>query len=132
MLLMKKSKDKIFTISFCDSYIDKLVDYIEQNFVKEGKDLSRLAIVFGGRRPALFIKQALARRFKKSFYPPQFFTIDEFVQLLVNKHEAFKPPQDLDTCYFLYKITQEKAPHLLEKRESFAQFLPWTREIMAF
>ncbi|HLF17918.1 MAG TPA: PD-(D/E)XK nuclease family protein [Candidatus Omnitrophota bacterium] len=126
------SKNKILSVSFCESYIDKLVEHIETNYIKTGKDLSRLAIVFGGKRPALFIKQALAKRLKKSFYPPTFFTIDEFITGIVKKHEPFKPPQDLDACYLLYKITQEKAPQLLKKRQTFAQFLPWTREIMAF
>lgn len=63
----------ILTTSFCEPFIDKLMEYLEAEYIAKGKDLSRLAIVFGGQRPALFIKRELARRIKKSFYPPKFF-----------------------------------------------------------
>ena len=46
---------------------------------EHGRDLSRLCLVFGGRRPELFIKKDLARRIGKAFLPPRFFTIDEWM-----------------------------------------------------
>jgi len=124
--------NRIKAYSFCEPFIGNLVDYIEEHFFEKGRDLSRLAIVFGGKRPALFTKRELAKRLKASFYAPVFFTIDDFVNYTARKQEAFQPTQDLEICYALYHIAQKVAPQLLEKRKSFAQFLPWTREILAF
>ena len=119
------------TYSFCDSYLDKLHLYLKENYIDKDKDLSRLAIIFGGKRPALFVKRNLARELKTSFLPPRFFTIDEFITHTIEKKETFQVPKDLDSCYLLYQLTQKYTPHILQGREGFARFLPWTREILS-
>jgi len=124
--------NKIITYSFCESFIDNLADYIGQNYIQKGKDVSRLAVVFGGRRPSLFINKELAKRVGKSFYPPRFFGIDEFISYTLQKEESFTPLQDLDGCYLLYQLARDVAPQILKGRETFAEFLPWTHEIIAF
>ncbi len=124
--------DKIITYSFCEPFIDRLADHIEENCLKKGNDLSRLAVVFGGRRPALFLNRELAKRIGKNFYPPRFFGIDEFVSYTVEKKELFTSGQDLDQCYLIYQLAQKHAPEVLKGRATFAQFLPWTREILNF
>ncbi len=130
--MTERKVNKIITYSFCEPFIDRLADYLEENYIKKGKDLGRVAIVFGGKRPSLFTKRELARRIKKSFYPPRFFTIDEFVGYTIQKKEAFSAPQDLDSCYFLYQLISKVTPDLLKGRNTFAQFLPWTREMLSF
>ena len=125
-------KNKIITTSFCESFIDRLTDYVEVNYLKKGKSLERLAIVFGGRRPPLFFKRALSERIKQSFYPPHFFTIDEFMCSIIQKKEDFQEAADLDNCFLLYQLAQKVTPEILKGRETFAQFLPWTREILSF
>ncbi len=125
-------ENKIMTTSFCDSFMGKLTDYIEENYLKKGKGLERLAIVFGGRRPSLFLKRELARRIKKSFYPPVFFTIDEFIRFIIHKQEHFQEATDLNNCFLLYQLAKKVTPEILKGRETFAQFLPWTREILSF
>lgn len=122
----------ILTYSFCEPFIDKLMEYLDAEYIKPGKDLSRMAIVFGGKRPALFIKRELARRMKKSFYPPRFFAINDFIGYIVKKKEAFGTIQDLDNSFLLYQLAKEKAPHILSERPRFSQFLPWTHEILKF
>ncbi len=122
----------IKTYSFCDSYIDRLVDYIEKEYVAKNADLSRLAICFGGKRPALFVKRELARRLKVDYFPPRFFTIDELVRTIVNRKEPMSQGIDLDHCYLIYNLAKEHTPKILLGRETFAQFLPWTREILGF
>ena len=124
--------NKIVTFTFCENFIDKLTGFVEDNFVRPNKDLSRVAIVFGGKRPALFFNRALARRIGRDFHPPQYFTIDEFMSYVVSKQESFSATQDLDQCYELYLLAQKSAPHLLKGREEFAKFLPWIREIIQF
>jgi len=124
--------EKIITYSFCESFKDKLVEYIREEYISKDADLSRLAIVFGGKRPALFLKRDLAKCFDRSYYPPQFFTIDDFVRYTVDQTEPFRSTQDLDNCYLLYQLAQKETPHLLKGRETFAEFLPWIREILKF
>lgn len=123
---------QVITYSFCDSFLDRLTDFIDENYIKPGRDLRRLAIVFGGRRPSLFLRRELARRVKNVFVAPQFFTIDDFIQYTVEKNEIFTPAQDLDQCYVLYRLMRALTPSILAGRETFAQFLPWAREILAF
>ena len=50
--------------------------------------IDRLAIVFGGKRPSLFVKRALSVKFKGSFIPPRFFSIDEFIAYTAGKTSA--------------------------------------------
>jgi hypothetical protein len=129
---MKTATDKIFTYSFRDSFKDKLVEYIKGRYAAQGADLSRLAVVFGGRRPALFVKRDLAKCFGRSFYPPEFFTIDDFVRYILRRGGSFSPTRDLDNCFLLYRLARKVTPEILKGRETFAQFLPWTREILKF
>jgi hypothetical protein len=126
------NSSKVITYSFCDPFIGNLADFLEERYLRHSLDLSRLAVVFGGRRPMLFLNRALAKRLRRSFYPPRFFTIDEFVRYTVQKKDVFRTAQDLDQCYLLYRLARENIPQILKGRETFAQFLPWTREIIAF
>ena len=125
-------QDKIITYSFCESFKENLIRYIQKEFIDTKADLSRLAVVFGGKRPALFLKRDLAGKLNKSFYPPAFFTIDEFIQYTVRKSVTFRQPQDMDNCFLLYKLAKKVTPRILEGRETFAAFLPWIREILTF
>lgn len=120
------------TISFCDHYIERVADYIENNYIRKNKDISQLALVFGGKRPALFLKRALARRIKTNFFPPQIFTIDEFMTSIVREKQSFTRMMDLEDGYYLYELVKKTVPKILRARQSFAQFLPWAREILAF
>lgn len=120
------------TLAFGLDFIEELVSYMEKKYSFESKDLSRVAIVFGGKRPSLFVKRELNRRLKGSFYPPRFFSIDEFISYTARKAESFTSGVDLDQCYLLYKLAKTHAPQILKGRETFSQFLPWTREILSF
>ena len=95
--------NQIYTYPLADNFIVRLADFIEENYLKPGKDLSRLAIVFGGKRPVLFLKRELARRIGQSFFPPAFFSIDEFVEYTVRKKERFQRISDMDLCYLIFQ-----------------------------
>ncbi len=124
--------NKCFTYNLADDFIAKLASFIEDNYLKEGKDLSRLAIVFGGRRPHLFLGRELSKRAKKSLIAPASFSIDEFVEYILAKKEPFSKISDLDASFLIYNLAGSKAPDILEGRREFSQFLPWAREILAF
>jgi len=126
------SDSKIITFSFCDNFLDRFIDFLDQEYIRKGIPLDRLAIVSGGKRPALFIKRALAKKLKKSFFPPRFFTMDDWMKSIVLQKEALTGMQDLEQCYLIYQLAQEVAVGVLKGRESFSAFLPWAREILRF
>ncbi len=109
-----------------------VVDYVYRYYMERDKDLSRLCLVFGGRRPALFIKRDLARRIGKAFIPPRFFTIDEWMTYVAYGTQVPLQGSDLDHCYTIYQLAMSVCPWVCQGRESFAQFLPWAREILHF
>ncbi|MBF0569532.1 MAG: PD-(D/E)XK nuclease family protein [Candidatus Omnitrophica bacterium] len=123
---------RIFTVDFTQSFIDELAAHTEREFVAKGRPLDKLAVVFGGKRPSLFLKRELARRIGKGFVSPRFFTIDEFMDHVANRTQRLLPGRELDRSYVLYRLAQKVTPGLLKGREGFAQFLPWAREILDF
>jgi len=138
---------KVITWDLGDNFIDNLSGFILEEFKRPDfdtstslsinpkrsrrVDFSNLACVFGGRRPGLFLRKSLSEKIKKPFYPPKVFTIDEFVEYIVAEPKL-KLISDLEAAYSIYKIAAEIAPGLLNKRETFSEFLPWAREISSF
>lgn len=120
---------KIITIPFSDNFIVALANLIEDDYLKESKDLSRLQIVFGGHRPALFLKKELSRRIKTAFYPPKIITIDELMLSIAPNRRMMS---DLDHCFLIYQLAIKHAPQILQGRDGFVHFLPWAREIIHF
>ncbi|MFH1289023.1 MAG: PD-(D/E)XK nuclease family protein [bacterium] len=141
--------DKIITYNFTEDFIANVADYIEKNFLKKiplypplskgerggfnkDGDLSRIAIVFGGKRPSLFLKREFSKRMKRSFFPPRFFSIDQFVNFIVSKNGGFRMPSDLESSYLIYNSAQKLSSEILHGRENFSNFLPWAKEIAGF
>lgn len=124
--------DRVITYNFGEDFIANLADWLQRTYLTRANDLSRLAIVFGGKRPALFLKRELARKIKKSYIPFRFFSIDEFVGYILGGRGSFFRIPDLDASYIIYNLAKEHAPQILTTREEFSQFLPWAREIAAF
>lgn len=124
--------ERIITYNLSEDFIQNLADLIEEEYLKQGKDISKLAFVFGGRRPALFLRKELSRRIKKGFFSPRFFSIDEFVEYSLFKKELFTKISDLDASFNIYNLAKDLAPAILKGRQSFAAFLPWAREIISF
>ena len=124
--------DRVIAYPLTRNFIKELADWLEAGYISTGKDLSSLAIVFGGKRPALFLNKELSRRMKKGFSSPAFFTIDEFVDSVLSYGPAYSNASDLDACFEIYKLAKLKAKDILKGRESFSAFLPWAREILSF
>ena len=123
---------KIITVPFTENFLPHVVEYVYRYYVERDEDLSRLCLVFGGRRPSLFIKRDLARRISKAFIPPKFFTIDEWMSYVAYGENIPAKGNDLDHCYTIYRLAMKLCPWVCHGRESFAQFLPWAREILHF
>ena len=124
--------NKFITIPFTEPFLEKLADLLEKDYLSKGKDLSRVALLFGGKRPRLFLNRILARRTGGAFIPPKVFTINEFVSFCLRRREEFTALPEMEDCYLIYQLAREHAPEICEDRESFAAFLPWAREILQF
>ena len=120
------------TYNLKDNFIEKLTGFIEENYIKKGADLSRLALVFPGKRPALFMRRALSGRTKKSFIPPRFFSIDSFIDYTLEKKVFFSKMPSMEACYAVYSLALTMTPGIVKGRERFSEFLPWAREIVNF
>ena len=124
--------ERVITYNFGENFIDNLAGFLVKNFSKESYDFSRIVCVFGGKRPAKFLRRALSRKTKRAFYPPRMFSIDEFIEYIVGRARPVKRIGELDAAYYIYKLTGDCAPSLLKRRSSFNEFLPWGREIASF
>jgi len=124
--------NKIITCSLNENFIENLADFIEKNFLDNNADISRLAFVFEGKRPALFLKKALSKRMGESFFSPTFFSIDEFIQDTLAKKSHFTNIVNLESWHTIYTLAKKTAPEVVRGREQFSQFLPWAREIANF
>jgi ATP-dependent helicase/nuclease subunit B len=69
---------KTILISPSESIIQRITPYLRP----DGKDYSRNAVIFPGRRPSHFLRKALAHREGSGFIPPYIFSIDEFIDYL--------------------------------------------------
>ncbi|MBU0634555.1 MAG: PD-(D/E)XK nuclease family protein [Candidatus Omnitrophica bacterium] len=123
---------RIMTYSFGEDLIEKLADYIINNFKVHAFNFSKVAVVFGGRRPSLFLKRRLAEKINSAYYPPQFFGIDEFCHYIVSKTQIASSIEELDACYRIYEIAKKKVPNLIKGKNDFSSFIGWAREILAF
>lgn len=121
---------RIFTVDFTRPFIHELAGIIEREYISRGRGLGRLAVVFGGRRPALFLKKELARRMGRAFIPPRFFTINEFMDNVANTAGVLAPANDLEDCFEIYRLARTMTPGLLEGRATFAKFQPWAADIL--
>jgi CRISPR/Cas system-associated exonuclease Cas4 (RecB family) len=124
--------DKVITYNFNENFIDKLAAFLVDNFSNSKNDFSKVGIVFGGKRPALFLKRQLALKTNSSYFSPQFFSIDEFVDFIVTKSVDFSKINEMDSCFILYNLAKRHIPELIKKRQSFSEFLPWARELSGF
>ena len=122
----------IQTYSTEDDFIDKLSDSLYQDYIKKGKSLRKVAIIFGGRRPSLFLKKSLSEKIGRNFYPPTIiFKIDDFMWYLLNKNKKYHPANSLNLLYDMYQVIENKIPYLV-KDEEFVKFLPYIKDIIGF
>ncbi|MCM8819891.1 MAG: PD-(D/E)XK nuclease family protein [Candidatus Omnitrophica bacterium] len=124
-----ESFGRVITYNFEENFIQNLADYL---FQKNLVDFSRIACVFGGKRPFLFLNRALSLKLKSCFVPPKFFSIDEFIDYIVQKKGFFSNIGELEASYIIYRLVKENAPQITKGRQNFSQFLPWAKEIISF
>ncbi len=102
----------------------KITDYINTLIIPHGKslieevlthlagnerDYSSSLVVFPGKRPAHFLRKALASKVGSSFIPPMVFSMDEFIDSLFDESSPAKKIEIIDAVALLYNI-HRKAP----------------------
>ncbi|MDR0956620.1 MAG: PD-(D/E)XK nuclease family protein [Endomicrobium sp.] len=116
---------KIINIAIEQNIIDYVADYIFNSN-------KRTAIVGGGRRFFLFIKNVLAKKYRKAFFAPEFFTNEEFVERIVFDTINFIKIPDIEAAFIIFEIIKNNMPYLLNNNFSFVSFMDWAFEIFFF
>ena len=123
-------KDNVVFIKLSESVIDKLADILlSEN--PDSKDFSQYTIVFGGKRPALFLRKELSSRLGSAYIPPRFLAMDEFMQDVLGK-KNLKRISVLESTHFIYNYLKENKPELIKDRANYAGYMAWSREILGF
>jgi hypothetical protein len=122
----------VITYNLSDDFIARLASYIHTNFKNSDNDYSRVACVFGGRRPGLFLRRQLSRHIRGSFIPPAHFSIDDFIEYLIPASLRRRPLEELDASFIMYTLAGQHFPSLLKGNMSFAGFLAWAKELVSF
>ncbi len=91
--------ERIVSYNLNEDFIQKLADFVDENFIKKGSDISKLAFVFPGKRPALFLRKALSKKTKESFFPPKFFSINSFIDYVLSKKAPFVKMPNMESWY---------------------------------
>ncbi|MDR1400737.1 MAG: PD-(D/E)XK nuclease family protein [Endomicrobium sp.] len=116
---------KIINLDIRENIIDFTTDYI----LKSDKNT---ALISGGRRPFLFIRRRLALECKKSFFPPKFFTNDEFIEGVVFDNSELVKISDFESAFIIFEIVKKEALLFFKDKTSFALFIDWSFEILSF
>ena len=124
--------DKVITYNLGEDFIANVSDFIVDNFKNSDNDFSRIACVFGGKRPNLFLRRELSKRLKVPFYPPNVFSVDEFMEYIVKDKSVISKMGGLDASHLIYSLVKDRFAQILKGRESFHEFLPWAEEFISF
>ena len=116
------------------SFGDDLLNFIAERLIEKAgnkKDFSELAVVFSGKRPALYLRQILAERMDSSYFPPRIFSITEFMGYISERIlKGFKPADPLNCASMIFDCVKDiKDPMLKDTVSGFERFVFWGIEI---
>jgi hypothetical protein len=121
----------VFFTPFGADFLGELHQFI----VKDGKELSGLAIVFAGKRPALYLKKRFGEGAGKPIYGPRFFSVEEFIDFIARKqYPDFIDIEHTDAVWLLYQCIQSLASfsnHVFRKK-GFGDFFWWGQYLLEF
>ncbi len=113
---------------------DDLISVIASRLMKAETGYSSNIVIFPEYRPGFYLRRFLAAQEKKSFVPPQIYTLDELVNQLYRqiKGRADHFLSDLDAVALLFDLhRQSRSPLGGESFQTLDRFLPWGIKIFA-
>lgn len=89
------------------------------------KNLEEMAIVFPGKRPALYLKHLIATEKGHAFFPPLIFSMESFVEYLISQDGKWREIEYPEAVYFLYEALKAlRDPPLFSLQiSSFGEFV---------
>ncbi|MBU0549635.1 MAG: PD-(D/E)XK nuclease family protein [Candidatus Omnitrophica bacterium] len=143
---------KIYSVGFDVDLIELLTGFLLKEHKANPQDLSSSAVVFPGKRPQFYLRNALSGRIKKPFLPPCIFSIEEFIQYLAKKSIELaasgkdssgelnissiscQPASLIDACFLVHKAIQKLNLTYLnwQKQLEFEHFFLWAKRIFNF
>lgn len=78
-----------------------IIQVLTDLLVKEDASLSRSRIIFSGRRPAHFLRRALAQRLGRAYAPPLIYSINDFVSEFMKEGKVI---DELESCVLLAEL----------------------------
>jgi ATP-dependent helicase/nuclease subunit B len=121
----------IYSIPIGADFIDELADFI----LRDGRRLDDTAVVFPGKRPALYLRRRLAEKLGQPFYAPGFFSIEAFIDYMVKaSHPDFVDLEYNDAIWTLYQAVESVDQlrfHPFRER-GFDRFYYWGQHLFSF
>jgi len=122
---------KIYSIPLGTDFIEAL-----KNFIIAGENpLSETAVVFAGKRPSLYLKRKFAEKATQPFYPPSFFSMDEFIDYVAKKkYHTFTDLEYADAIWLLYQSIQslDVFNNHPFRENGFGEFFYWGQYLLDF
>ncbi len=122
---------QIFNVSINENIIKYTMERILSLHDFGGTDFSDVVVVMPSKRPSLFIKRELAKKIKKSFIPPVFFTFDELINE-INKENSIAGISNIDSTYLIYETVKNDIDKNSFSKFNFSEFFQWSYEILNF
>ena len=99
---------------FIISPAQNLIREVAARLQSSTNDFSSSIVVFPGKRPAHFVRKALAERVGGSYIPPRIFSVDSFIDYLVTEKLglSFKPLDNFDAVALLFETHTSIREHL--------------------
>jgi len=121
----------VYSIPMGADFIDELADFI----LRDGRRLDDTAVVFPGKRPALYLRRRLAEKLNRPFYAPFFFSIETFIDYLAKiSHPDFLDLEYNDAIWILYQAVSslDRFRSHPFRQQGFDRFYYWGRHLFSF
>ena len=118
----------LYFVPLGTDFIDETAAFI----LRDGRPLHRIAVVFPGKRPALYLRRRLAELLNKPFYAPAFFSMEAFIDHTASgTHPDFTDVEYHDAIWLLYKaiLSIDSGPF---REDGFDRFYYWGRHLFSF
>lgn len=115
----------IILINQSDDLIEKVYSLFDEN-------LDKNVVIFPNKRPSHYLRRYISQKIKKSFIPPEIFSIDEFlISLFEKKYPDFKRADINDLVILLYEIVKKNRFYFKNEFRELDLFYPYALNLIA-